>query len=65
MMTPCRLAWAVSAVVLFVAASLDRAGAQVGSAPSVVELRAGDRITFVGDSFFEREYPRHRAKSSY
>ena len=58
MMTPCRLAWAVSAVVLFVAASLDRAGAQVGSAPSVVELRAGDRIAFVGDSFFEREYPR-------
>ena len=58
MMTPCRLAWAVSAVVLFVAASLDRAGAQVGSAPSVVELRAGDCIAFIGDSFFEREYPR-------
>jgi lysophospholipase L1-like esterase len=44
-------------VVLFTAAAADRAAAQAGSGPAVVELRAGDRIAFVGDSFFERDSP--------
>ncbi len=53
-----RLAWAAAAAVLFVATTDKPAAAQASNAPSVVELRAGDRIAFVGDSFFEREYPR-------
>ena len=53
-----RLAWAAAAVVLFVATTDDPAAAQARNAPPVVELRAGDRIAFVGDSFFEREYSR-------
>ena len=44
--------------MLFVATTDDPAVAQARNAPSVVELRAGDRIAFVGDSFFEREYSR-------
>ena len=52
-------AWAVSAALLFVAIAANRtAAAQTGTAAVAVELRAGDRIAFVGDSFFEREYPR-------
>jgi lysophospholipase L1-like esterase len=53
-----RLACAVSAIVLFVSAATDRTAAQAVGAPVTVELRAGDRVAFLGDSFFEREYPR-------
>ena len=56
--TTLRLAWTVSAALSVVVTAADRAAAQAGSAPPVVELRAGDRIAFVGDSFFERDYPR-------
>ena len=53
-----RLAWAAAAALLFVATTDDPAAAQASNAPPVVEFHAGDRIAFVGDSFFEREYPR-------
>lgn len=55
-MTTLRLACAVSAATLFVAAAAGRATAQAGGGPAFVELRSGDRIAFLGDSFFERDY---------
>lgn len=58
MITSFRLAWAASAALSLVLTSADRAAAQTGSSPTDIELRAGDRIAFLGDSFFEREYPR-------
>jgi lysophospholipase L1-like esterase len=42
--------------MLLTAAASDAAG-QAGGRPSAIELRSGDRIVFLGDSFFEREYP--------
>jgi lysophospholipase L1-like esterase len=53
-----RLACAVSAAALVAATAAEPAAAQASGAPASVEIRAGDRLAFVGDSFFEREYPR-------
>jgi lysophospholipase L1-like esterase len=47
-----------------VVTAADGAGAQGTGAPPVVDLRAGDRIAFLGDSFFERDYPRGLIETS-
>ncbi len=46
----------VSAAVLLTSAA-PAAAQQAGTPTPAVELRSGDRVVFLGDSFFEREYP--------